>query len=86
MAQTKTLLSGVNEVLKKVHMIQGDSGLLTTLTDSGRQTYIDLAIQSWNEIIDDIYAVSDMPYPQELAESSINIPTSTENVLTSGRP
>jgi len=76
MATSKTLLDGINEVLIKVHMIQGDSGALTTLTDSGRQTYIDLAVQVWNEIIDDLYASSNVAFPQEIAQSTIVIATS----------
>ena len=76
MAQSKTLLDGVNEVLKKVHIIQGDSGALTSLTDSGRQVYVDLAVQVWNEMIDDLYATSDMAYPQEIAQSTITLATS----------
>jgi len=76
MATTRTLLNGVNEVLKKVHMIQGDSGELTTLSDSGRQTYIDIAVQCWNESIDDIYGFSHQAFPQEVAEGTITLVTS----------
>ena len=50
----KTLLDGVNEVLKRVSLIQGDNAILTDLTDSSRQVYIDVAVQVWNESVDEI--------------------------------
>ena len=72
----KTLLESVNEVLKKVKVIAGDAGELTTLTDSGRQVYIDNAVQAWNEAVDQLYSVSNIPLPNELAESTITLATS----------
>ena len=72
-----TLLTGTNEVLKRVQLIQGDSGILTTLTDSARQVYIDTAVQMWNETIDELYSISDKPKPKELAENTITLTTST---------
>ena len=42
---TKTLLNGVNDLLKRVKVIAGDTGTLSTLTDSAKQAYIDTAIQ-----------------------------------------
>lgn len=49
----KTLLNGVNEVFKRIKLIQGDAAALTSLTDSARQHSIDLAIQIWNEVVDE---------------------------------
>lgn len=72
-----TLLQGVNEVLKKVHIIQGDAGELTTFTDSARQVYIDIAIQAWNELIDDLYAGSQTEKPQLWTSNTITLVTST---------
>jgi hypothetical protein len=72
----KSLLNGVNEVLKRVHIIQGDSGELTTLTDSARQIYIDLAVQVWNEQIDEIYAKTSIALPNSLVEATITLVTS----------
>lgn len=71
----KTLLNGVNEVLKKAKLIQGDSGLLTSLTDSARQLWIDNAIQAWNETIEELYSVASEPMPKELAENTITLAT-----------
>ena len=73
----KTLLNAVNEVLKRVQLIQGDSGTLTTLTDSARQVYIDAAVQMWNETVDELYSISEKPKPKELAEATITLATST---------
>lgn len=69
----KTLLSGVNDVLKRVQVIQGDSGALASLTDSGRQGFIDLAVQTWNEAVEKLYETSRLPVPQELAENTITL-------------
>ncbi len=46
-----TFLNGVNAVLKRAQVIQGDSGALTTFTDSGRQHWVDNVIQIWNEAV-----------------------------------
>lgn len=72
-----TLLTGINEVLKKVKIIQGDSGVLTTLTDSARQLYIDNAIQAWNELIDELYALTGDPKPNVLSSGTITLVTGT---------
>ena len=71
----KTLLNGVNEVLKRTGWIEGDSGALTTLTDSARQHVIDITVQSWNEAIDTLYDESNVPRPNELAENTITLVT-----------
>lgn len=72
----KTLLNGVNEVLKKVKMIQGDSGTLTTLTDAARQVYIDNAVQAWNEVLDELYALTNNTKPNALTTGTITLVTS----------
>lgn len=73
----KTLLDGVNEVLKKVKILDNDTGLLTTLTDSARQVFIDSAVQAINETIDELYSptVSDLPKPKMLKQSTITLVT-----------
>ncbi len=72
----RTLLQTVNDVLKKVFVIQGDSGDLSTLSDSARQIYIDLAVSSINETIDDLYTASNEPMPNEVVEGTITLATS----------
>lgn len=71
----KTLLNATNEILKRVGLIAGDSGLLTTLTDSARQVAIDVAVQVVNEGIDELYAASNVAKPNGQAESTITLAT-----------
>jgi len=73
----KTLLNGVNEVLKRVGMLDTDAGELSTLTDSARQHYIDVAVQSWNEGIDELYSVAREPKPSQLASSTVTFVAAT---------
>ena len=73
----KTLLNGVNEVLKKVKILDTDTGLLTSLTDSARQVYIDSAIQALNEAVDELYSptVTDLPKPKMLKLGTLSLVT-----------
>lgn len=71
----KTLLNGINDVLTRARIIQGDSGTLTSLTDSGRQGFIDIAVQIWNETVEELYSASAVALPQELAESTLILVT-----------
>jgi hypothetical protein len=73
----KTLLNAVNETLKRVNEIAGDAGLLTTLTDSARQHPVDIAVQVVNEGVIDLYSVSQIAQPNEQAQSTITLVTST---------
>lgn len=73
----KTLLNGVNEVLKKVGVIQGDSGAFSSLSDSARQIWIDTAVQCWNEAIDELYSLTGESIPSGIASSTLTILTST---------
>jgi len=72
----KTLLNCTNEVLKRVRIIQGESAILTSLTDSARQHFIDVAVQVWNEEIDSLYSMSKQPKPSEVTEGTITLVTS----------
>ena len=71
----KTLLNGINDVMKRLGYIKGNSGELTSIIDSQRQVTIDLTIQAWNEVIVEIYDASDTPLPNELAENTITLVT-----------
>jgi len=73
----KTLLQGVNELLKLAKLIQGDSGLLTSLTDSPRQVWVDNAVQAWNVVVEELYSTTSVPQPKELAENTITLVTDT---------
>lgn len=69
----KALLDGVNQVLTKVGVLDSNSGLLANLVNSGKQTFIDLAVQVLNETVDEIYSLLDKPKPTQLAESTITL-------------
>lgn len=71
---SKTLLDGVNEVLKKKKLLVNQDDL-TSLTNSGLQVFIDTAVQSWNEYIDEIYRAANTPFPSELKEATITLQT-----------
>lgn len=70
----KTLLNCVNEVLKRVKVINSNS-LLTSLTNTGKQNYIDITVQCWNETIDQLYADIKQPRPNVLREDTITLVT-----------
>jgi len=73
----KTLLNGVNEILKRVSLIAGDAGTLTSLTDSARQVAIDVAVQVINEAIGELYSASSVALPLEQAESTVTLVAGT---------
>ena len=72
----KTLLNGINEVLKKVSIINSNT-LLTSLTNSGKQVFIDNAVQAWNEVTDQLYSKDDILRPYQGAEDSITLVAGT---------
>ena len=68
----KTLLNWTNEVLKRTNHLT-ETNLLSTLSDSGKQVFIDTAVQAANEILDDLYTGAGKPLPNILGESSITL-------------
>lgn len=73
---SKTFLNGVNDVLDRAGII-GANGTLTSFTDTGKQTFIDLAKMIWNETIDEVGEIMDMAPSGEAASSTITLVTST---------
>lgn len=71
----KSLLDGVNAILKRVGMIAGDAGPLMTLTDSARQRAIDLAVQVIGEGVDELYLSSNSEKPQSEGETTLVLAT-----------
>jgi hypothetical protein len=69
----KTLLDGVNEVLKNTDVLDSDTGLLESLTDSARQVFIDTAVTVLNEVLDDLYSPEGWSKPKQLRESTITL-------------
>lgn len=75
----QTLLTAVNEILKRVRVIAGDSGEFTSLTDSARQPAIDIAVQVINEAMDALYTAADLAVPLEQAENTITLVQGTRS-------
>ncbi len=73
----QTLLAAVNAILRRTSNIAGDAGALSSLTDSPRQVLIDISVQVVNEGLIDLYATSEMAMPNEQAESTLTLVTST---------
>ena len=73
----RTLLNGVNSVLIQLGYIKGNSGELTSLTNSQRQTSIDQVVQAWNRLLVEVFQSSDVPLPLELAENTITLVSGT---------
>src|SRR3990167_4966403 len=80
----KTLLNGVNEVLKRAKLIQGDAGALTSLTDSARQLWVDTIIQCWNEVVGELYRETGTPVPTMIAEGTITLATNDRDYALAG--
>lgn len=74
----KTLLDGVNEILRKKNLVAGDAALLTSLTDSSRQSWIDVAIQVINEGIDEVYSIAQKSLPNQMVEATITLVNGTK--------
>jgi len=69
----KTLLQGVNDVLKRMGAIKGNSGEIASLVDSQRQVLVDLAVSCWNETIIELYESSQMTMPNEMGTSTVTL-------------
>lgn len=68
-----TLLDGVNAVLKRVNIIKGETGEITSLSQSTIQHEIDVCVQCWNEVITELYSATRLPHPQELKSANITL-------------
>lgn len=73
---SKTLLNGINDLLDRVGILDAN-GELGSLTNQGKQLFIDLGIQIWNETIDHICNMMGGPHPGETGSSSITLVTDT---------
>ena len=76
-----TLLSAVNRAFKRVRLIQGDAGALTTLTDSPRQADIDIMVQAFQEVTQDLLEVCEMAN-SEIGTGTITLVDSTREYAT----
>jgi len=71
---SKKLIDGVNDVLSKALVLKS-TNRLTSLTNSGKQGFIDNAIASWNEAVDEIYSKSKVLRPDQGSEDTITLVT-----------
>ena len=73
---SKTLLDGVNDLLDRVGILDAN-GVLSSLTNQGKQLFVDLAVQVWNETVDDACNMMGIPHIGETGSSTITLVTST---------
>lgn len=73
----KTLLQSVNAVLRRVGVIQGESGNFSSLTDTARQRDLDVAVDVINEGLEELYSLTPHARPKGVAESTISLLAST---------
>lgn len=73
---SKTLLNGINDVLERVGIIDSNN-TLSSLSNLGKQLYIDLAIQIWNETVDDVCNLMGIPHSGETGSASITLVAGT---------
>lgn len=52
-----TFLQAVNKTLKRVGVVHGDAGELTNFVDTARQENIDITIDIWNDLIQQLYTL-----------------------------
>ena len=71
-----TLLTAVNDVLNRTGIISA-SGTVSSLTNSGKQVYIDLIVQIWNETIDYTCNQMGIPHIGETGSSTVTLVNGT---------
>lgn len=69
---SKTLLNGVNDVLQRAGIIDTNNEL-GSLTNLGKQVYVDLAVKMWSEVTDDVCNMMGIPKTGETASSTITL-------------
>lgn len=72
-----TLLNAVNEILRRTGVLRGDTGDLSSLSDSARQRPIDVAIQCINEATDHLYQLTPRDHPNAQSNDSITLVAGT---------
>lgn len=76
---SKTLLNGVNAVLKRHRLIHGASGELASLTDSALQVAIDLTIDAWNETMIKLYRKAKRSFPSGTSTGTLTLATGDDD-------
>src|SRR5512143_2296180 len=67
-----TFLDGVNAVLMRAGILAAD-GLLPTFDDTAKQIYIDLAMTTWNETVDEVCNLMGVPHSGETGSSTVTL-------------
>lgn len=75
-ALSKTLLEGVNEILNRTS-ITSANGEVSSLSNAGKQVYIDTIVQIWNETIDLCCNQMGIPKVGETGSSTLTLVTDT---------
>jgi len=70
----KTLLQGVNQVLQKMGQVSSTNAL-SSLTDSGKQLFIDQCVQAINETLIDVYTRPGMSLPKAVGSTTLTLVT-----------
>lgn len=70
----KTLLNGVNDVLYRLGYVSS-TGALASLTDTGKQLFIDQAVQAWNQTIRRLYMKAQQPLPNAVGSTTLTLAT-----------
>jgi len=78
----KTLLNGVNDVLRRAKGLQGEAGELSSLTDSARQVEIDEIVNQWNIGISTLFDLPNEPVINEAATASLTFVDGTREYTT----
>lgn len=73
---SKTLLDGINDLLDRVGILDAN-GTLGSLTNQGKQLFIDRGVQIWNETVDQVCNMMGTPHPGETGSSTITLVTGT---------
>jgi hypothetical protein len=73
----KSLLNGVNAVLKKARVLDAQ-GELSSITDSARQMFIDTAIQALNESVDELYSAPGFSKPKQTKTRTLTLVNGTQ--------
>lgn len=76
---SKTLLNGVNAVLKRHRLIHGAAGDLSSITDSALQVAIDLSVDAWNEVLIKLYREMKRPLPDGTSTGTLTLATDDDD-------
>lgn len=74
----KSLLNGVNEVLQRMGIV-ASTNALSSLTDSGKQIFIDQCVQAINETVRHLYLKCQKPMPKIVGSTTLTLATGDDD-------